>query len=357
VTQQDRTIDISRHGPVPRRVLVSARSIRPVLAYFSSLGHDVGRLLHDAGLDPVVLKDVESRLPHDTAIAIWDRVAAITGDSDVGLHVAEAITPGMFGAVEYVARTSPTLGAGFERLFRYHRVLHDVAETGLERVAGRAVLSHRLPLPGGAPRHVSDFVLAGWLLVGRTVTGLSWTPLEVRFPHRRPAHTAEYRRVFGAPITFEHTRSELVVSDDTLALPHVTADAALRPIVEAQASALLRSVRPDEGVADGVRRMLADELCDGDPTLERIAERLHMSARTLHRRLREQGTSFRHLVVDVRRGLAERYLREGDLAIGEIAFLLGFSEASAFHRAFKQWTGRPPLAFRQAAVHPSERQT
>jgi AraC-like DNA-binding protein len=78
-----------------------------------------------------------------------------------------------------------------------------------------------------------------------------------------------------------------------------------------------------------------------------------MSARTLHRRLTEQGTSFRRVVADVRRELAERYLHERKLAIGEIAFLLGFSEASALHRAFKRWTGHAPLAFRQAASRDS----
>ena len=97
-----------------------------------------------------------------------------------------------------------------------------------------------------------------------------------------------------------------------------------------------------------LRRLVAEELCGGRPTLEHLATRLHMSGRTLHRRLGEEGTTFRRVVADVRRELAERHLREQRLAIGEIGFLLGFSEASVFHRAFKRWTGWRPLAYRDA---------
>jgi len=97
-----------------------------------------------------------------------------------------------------------------------------------------------------------------------------------------------------------------------------------------------------------LRRLLGEELCGGDPTLEHMAARLHMSARTLHRRLEEEGTAFRHVVAEVRRETAERHLAERDLPIGEIGYLLGFSETSAFHRAFKRWTGWRPLAYRRA---------
>lgn len=110
-----------------------------------------------------------------------------------------------------------------------------------------------------------------------------------------------------------------------------------------------RQLPTGENIVDSIRRVLADDLCDGEPSLDRISTRLHMSARTLHRRLVEQGTTFRHVLADVRRELAERYLRERQLAIGEIGFLLGFSDTSAFHRAFKRWTGQAPLAFRHAS--------
>ena len=102
-----------------------------------------------------------------------------------------------------------------------------------------------------------------------------------------------------------------------------------------------------ETTADTVQRVLAEELSEGGPTLEHLAKRLRMSARTLHRRLAAEGTTFRSVVTKLRMELAERALREPHLPIGEIAFRLGFSEPSAFHRAFKRWTGWQPLAYRR----------
>src|SRR5262249_51637173 len=138
---------------------------------------------------------------------------------------------------------------------------------------------------------------------------------------------------------------------ETLEIPLLRADAALQAILEAQVMAVIEKLPRGEATTDAVRRYLAGGLGDGQPTLEQIAPRLHMSPRTLHRRLEEEGTSFRQVLSEVRRELAARHLSEGRLAIGEIAFLLGFSEPSAFHRAFKRWTGHAPLAWRELPPH------
>jgi len=113
---------------------------------------------------------------------------------------------------------------------------------------------------------------------------------------------------------------------------------------------MLQKLPKGEADTDAVRRCLAGDLCNGQPTLQQIAPRLHMSPRTLHRRLDDEGTSFRHVLTEVRRELAARHLTERRLGVSEIAFLLGFSEPSAFHRAFKRWTGHAPLAFRESAL-------
>ena len=332
--------------PVP--VSVSVRSVRPVLGYLTSRGYDTRQLLHDAGVDSANLRDAEARIPHVAAVAVWDAARDLTGDATIGIHVAEAIRPGIFGALEYALRTSPTLGRGIERLCRYHHVYHDVAEVALEVRGEHAALSHRLPLPGGAPRTVAEFILTGWLVVARQATGAECAPAEVRFPFPEPTDTSEHQRVFRAPLRFNHDRSELVWPRQTLDLPMLAADAMLQPIVEGQVRAQLESLPSGESATDAVRRSLAQELCDGEPTLERVATRLHMSARTLHRRLDDEGASFRRVLAEARRELAERHLSDSQLAVCEIAFLLGFSEPSAFRRAFKRWTGQQPAAFRQA---------
>jgi YesN/AraC family two-component response regulator len=135
-------------------------------------------------------------------------------------------------------------------------------------------------------------------------------------------------------------------------------DYLVKPIEPRRLAATVRRVlaqgfdaRPRSGLestTQRLERLMEEELRGGNPTLEHLAARLHMSPRTLHRRLGEEGTGFRRILARLRRALAARHLRETRLALGEIAFLLGFSEVSAFHRAFKRWTGCPPRAYRRA---------
>ena len=325
MTGQDRNPDRNRQGGKrpPGGVSVSIRSVQPVLMFLRARGYDGAALLREQGVDPEIFRDPEARLLHVAAVRLWEAAVQHTNDPNLGLHVAEAIRPGTFGALDYALRTSASLGAAFTRLSRYHRLLHDAARVELETHRDHAILSHRLPVPGGAPRPVSEFILAGWLVTSRQATGVDWVPIRACFPHRAPADTSEHHRVFGCPLKFGHSCSELVLSRKLLDLPLLKADPILQGIVETQVVALLAKLPKAEATTDAVRRLLAEELANGPPTLEQIAPRLRMSARTLHRRLDEEGTSFRRVLAEVRRELAARHLREPQLAVGEIAFLLG----------------------------------
>ena len=336
------------------KISLSIRSVQPILMYIAARGYDSTAFLKSNGVDPSIFQDPEARLPHGVAISLWTAAGRLTNDPNLGLHVAAGIRPGTYGVLDYAVRTCETLEEGLRRLALYHRFLHDVAETRLSEDRNRAMLSHHLPLPGGAPRPVSECVAAGWLLASRQATGLNFIPLEVRFPHRAPDDISEHEQLFGCKLQFGWERTELVFARELLNATLVKADPALQAILEAQLVDLIQKLPKAEATTDAVRRHLASELAKGQPTLEQIAPRLRMSSRTLRRHLDEEGTSFREILNDVRRELASRYLLEGRLAIGEIAFLLGFSEPSAFHRAFKQWTGHAPHAYRALQESPSQ---
>ena len=356
MTRADKNIDRNGHARLAARgkISLSIRSVQPILMYIASRGHDSGSFLKANGVDPLIFRDPEARLPHAVAISLWSAAGQLTNDPNLGLHVAAGIRPGIYGALDYAVRTCATLGEGLRRLALYHRFLHDVAETRLDVEGTRAILSHHLPLPGGAPRPVSECVAAGWLQASRQATGLNFIPLEVGFPHRAPDDISEHEELFGCKLQFGCERTELIFARELLDAPLVKADPALQAILEAQVVALIQKLPKGEATTDAVRRQLATELGKGQPTLEQIAPRLHMSSRTLRRHLDDEGTSFRQILMEVRRELALRHLMEGRLAIGEIAFLLGFSEPSAFQRAFKQWTGHAPHAYRTLQASPSQ---
>lgn len=324
---------------------------RLVVEALAALGTDVTALLGSVGIERSHLDDVDGRVSVSVDLALWAGALRLSGDECFGLHVAERVRPGAFDVLGYTLRTSATLGGAFERLVRYNHLLHDLAELRLTANGGDARLSLRL-LPEGTPRQQGEFSLAVFLLFSRQATGTNVVPRAVEFSHAAPADISEHRRIFQSPIRFERPATALVLPRQALDLPLEHADPGLCAVLERQLRELIARLPPDESVLARVRRLIATELCGGDPSVECVARQMHISPRTLHRRLREAETSYRAVVDDLRQDLAVRYLAEDRLAIAEAAYLLGFSEASAFHRSFKRWTGRTPADYRRDALHP-----
>lgn len=328
-------------------ITVSIRSVRPVIERLRGLGLDVGAVLAAAGIDPSAPDDAEARIPHVAALALWHEAAARSGDAAFGIHVAEEIRPGAFDVLDYAIRASATLGEGLERLVRYHRILHDAAVVGLRVQADSAWLEHVLPREMPVlPRQVAEFIVAAWLVVARQATALDFAPVEVTFRHESPADLAEHHRLFRAPIRFSRPANGFRFARGLLDTPLVKSDAGLCAVLEQHARELLGRVPAVTALSQRVRHLIAAGLSSGVSS-DAIARKMHMSRRTLHRQLAGEGTSFRKLVDELRRELAVRYLAERRMAIAEIAFLLGFSEASAFHRAFRRWSGRTPAEYRE----------
>ena len=270
MTGEARSIDRNRHtGTLPHagRASVSVRAVQPLVLYLKGRGHDAAAFLKAQGVDPTMFRDPEARLPHAAAVPLWPAAARLTNDPDLGLHVAEGVPPGNYGVLEYAVRTSENLGIGFQRLAQYTRFLHDIAEIKLTVQRDRAVLSHYVPVPGGLPRPISEYIVAAWLLTSRRATGVNWTPLQVKFPHAAPDNTSEHQRIFGCPPEFEYPRNELVFARDLLNIPMPKADATLEQILEAQVVAVIEKLPKGEATTDAVRRLLATELGEGQPTL------------------------------------------------------------------------------------------
>ena len=203
---------------------------------------------------------------------------------------------------------------------------------------------------GDACRHDCEMTLAIAVSFARRVTGVDWTPREVSFRHSRPQSVAEHERIFRSPVRFGRPSNELIFDSSLLALPMAKADAGLCAILDRHARELLAKSPRRGGLAERVRRLLGEALNGGDPRQEAVSQKLGISVRTLQRRLSEEGTSHQDLLDEVRSELSRRYLQESKLAICEVAYILGFSEPSAFHRAFRRWTGVTPKEFRRAQV-------
>jgi AraC-like DNA-binding protein len=173
--------------------------------------------------------------------------------------------------------------------------------------------------------------------------------MEVHFAHPEPASITEHLRVFGAPVLFGCPMTAFVIDRELLERQVPAADPRLYGILKRYLDRVLEEMPPEDDLIAAARRSIGELMRDGDPTLARVAKSLAMSPRTLERRLNERGLRFKALVADTRRRFAINYLRDPGHTLTEIAFLLGYSEVSAFNRAFKRWTGQSPMVYRRQA--------
>lgn len=325
---------------------LTVRAILPLSSGLRALGYDPGEILKPAGLDPKRMDNPDERIPSGMGAAIWDRAMEMTADENIGLRLAQHADLGSFDVHFYAMISSSTLREAFERICRYERLLHETNIVELEPHANRTTLRHRLPGGRPATRQSAEFIIAAWVRGGRVATGADWAPLEVHFAHPKPTDIRAHADLFHCPVFFSTGENALVLSASLLNTPCIKPDPALLAVLDRYATDRIKLSPRSASLADQVRARLAQSIAKGVPTGEDLASSLKMSVRTMNRMLALEGTSFRKLLEQLRHELSVQYLRDQRISISEVAFLVGFSELSAFHRAFKRWTGLTPAQFR-----------
>ncbi len=328
-----------------REASASVLLARLILATAAKAGIAPEHILSAAGITGSVLEDADARVPYSAIERAWDEAVRRTGDEAFALRAAENVTHDAFRVLEYLVRSSDTLRNAFQQIERYYRLVHDSVTVKLVEGGDEARFIY-----GGKPEQVpaqaADLALALAVLRGRALTGVSWAPREVRFRRPAPRDDSAWMKLFRSPVKFGQPENALVLDPATLHLPVTSADPTLRAILDRHAEELLARLPRVDDFVEQVRQRVTANLSGGEPDLEDIAAQLAVTPRTLQRRLKDHGTTYKVLLEELRRELATRYLRDQRMEISEVAFLLGFSEPSAFHRAFKRWTGVTPQAFR-----------
>ena len=327
----------------------AASTLRLVLRGLSDRHLDLAPFLAELGLTLDQVIEPDARIPGTLALRAWQRAAALTGDPAFGLRLAASISPMDFGALGYAMYSSATLGQSLHRLVTAFRLVSQLAR--LEVVERGAVVHVRLTVAPEDPelaRHPSECTLAR-LVLGARAAATAPVPIhEVAFRHAAPADDDLHRARFGVAPVFGRPHTEVCLPRAALALPVRSAAPATAAALDRHLRRLIAELPADETFVDRARRALAELLRSGAPSVEALAARLGVSPRTAQRRLADADTSFQGLLDEVRGELARRHVGDRQDSLGEIAFLLGFSEPSAFHRAFKRWTGMTPAAYRAA---------
>jgi AraC-like DNA-binding protein len=328
---------------MPQTGSISARMVVRVIDFAAARGLDPEALCRELGVSLLTLREHDARIPYALAERIGKRVLALTRDANLGLHLAHDVRDTQrFDAGVLLLMASPTLGVSFERMARYQEYWGDGARFALAPTrAGVAIRYQLQEALSDYQRHSDECAMAEIMLGARRLSEHDLVPVRVRFRHRAPADVSEHTRVFCVEPEFETRRCEIEFDRDTLALPLPNANETYRAFFQEHVERALARLPGKSGVASDVRAAARAALAGGDCTLAGTARALGISVRTMQRRLHADGTSFGALVDALRRELATEYLAQR-VPVQEIAFLLGYAEASAFHHAFKRWTGMTP---------------
>jgi AraC-like DNA-binding protein len=317
-----------------------------MLAGMRAVGLDVAAICAAAGLSEAALAARTVPLPLAELVPAWRAATRQFGRGTLGLHVGVAAPHGTL--LEYVAGASPTLRASLGQIARYiglasrnvRWVVGARESDGLTTFEEQAAYT-----PVVIPTQLSEFGVA--LTASRVRGWFDRAPREVWFRHPAQGPADEYQQVLGCPAYFERERTAIRYDDEALEAPGRGHDPQLFRILESHAERVLTETPATATFRERVRHEVVQRLREGEPGITTIAEALATSDRSLQRKLQAEGVSFRDVVDEARHKLALVYLDDQTLSMTDVACLLGYSEAAAFTRAFKRWTGQAPSQARR----------
>jgi AraC-like DNA-binding protein len=326
-------------GDRPREPSLSVLLIRPCLRLLRTLPD-----ASSANAGELEGLDADARVPVAQAYAWLEEAIRRTGDADLGLKAGRMTTDEDGGVLTYAILSAATVSDAIGIGARYMRLLNDTVDFRLELDGNHALVTlegHR-PLPRAVLDYQASIVHTGFIRALGAAPVIEWW-----FPFAEPPSLTEYALTFGeAGLRFGARCLGYRFDASYLSLPLPTADPALHTLVVRYADMLLAQLPSTREFSNQTRTIIMNELAFGSPSIERIAKRLRVSARTLRRRLEDEGTTFSDLLNDTRHRLALQYVARDGLRMTDVALLLGFADVATFYRAFKRWTGTTPRDYR-----------
>jgi AraC-like DNA-binding protein len=311
------------------------------------LGHEPGPIFDTAGLNPAQFTDPDFEIPYIDAGRLLASCEAVTGCPHFGLLVGERAGPSSLGVAGFMLRSAPDVGSALRSLVQ-NLDLHDQGGVVTLHVSGNVTqFSYAIILPGvAAADQIYDISMAIACNIMRGLCGKGWKPAEVLLSRRQPQNLAPYKHFFRAPLRFNAEQSAIVFPTRWLDHPIPSADALLHRHLEKEAAELHNLRNPDTDIVSSLQRLLRKSLVSRQCTVTDLARQLHIHERTLNRRLREEGTSFRRELDAIRYEMARHFLHESAMPVARVARALNYTDTSAFSRAFKRWTGITPAEWR-----------
>lgn len=309
-------------------------------------GIDSHQLLLEAAIEPDQLNDPEGRILVSKMSRLWTLAVAATGNEAFGLCVPQFVQPTSFHALGFSWMVSDTLREAWHRAQRYYQIVSNVLTIEIQEGPDESAFCY-VKIPGQTyAKEAIDAFSATMISMAMSVSAGQLRPLRVELEREPPGDPASFCKYFPCDIRFSagHNKIYFKNSDLDKSLPSANREIALKndEVVQNYLSRLLQ-----QSLTKQVTEKIITALTMGEPSQSLVADSLNMSSRNLQRKLKDEATSFRQLLDEVRKNLAQRYLTHSQQSIIEITYQLGFQDPSNFTRAFKRWFGMSPTAFRQ----------
>ncbi len=317
-----------------------------VLRAISAAGCDPQPMMEKAGISPMVLTDPEARVAIKSMTTLWRLAVAETGDEALGLRASFHLSNASLYALDTLIDSAPSLEQGWQHLLNFYQVLSTGIHLSLHPQGDGDFEIHIQTLAGEAPEGVDGCIVC----IIKGLLGRKQGEVEVlwvEMSRKEPADPAEFERILGCEVRFSQPVTRIILrSHVAINEPSMHANPQLESALQAVLSDYMQRMDKAQLVAQA-RREIMTQMTYGEPTLELVAEKLSMSGRTLQRKLVAEGSGYRVLVDEVRQTMAKQLVLTTELSFTDIAYRLGFRDASNFSRIFRRWMGVSPSEYRQ----------
>jgi AraC-like DNA-binding protein len=330
---------------------ISVSTISDVYHVLLKKGMSEEELAQKSGINREDVADLDARIPISKLKTVWDIAKDYTGLPEIGLHVGADIDPSRFSVVAQASFQCETMRDVLQVYARFFSIVNESARLNLIEEGEWATLEFTSLSPEWYSISEMERMVITALARCDYLTGRKLRTKCFNFQHAEPSYVDAYKNVCKGELKFSQEQTGIVFKKTALDLPVKHGNPYLLSVLTSYAEKLLNKVSSSSDIKSKVKSFIRNHLADdAELDVERAAKALHMSRHTLYRKLKKEDVSFQSLVEDVRQKEAERYLRENEVSVSEVAFLLGFSELSAFSRAFKRWTGESPAKYRAKAI-------
>jgi len=328
--------------------------IRDILYGAANRGASLGNLCDELSISTEELNDSEKFLDFERSYKAWEKAVEFTEDQLLGLHLGETSNPSIMGLIGHLMQSSPDLEKAFQTVCEYGKVATDMFTYSIQKKDDQVLLSYEpssqwMLISPNSARQAVEQAMAGTLHVFKVLSGKKIAPIFTRLTMAKPKSIEEYERVFQSPLEFNAPVAQLKFKASDLFQPVISYDKSLYVLFDKLLHEKSEALRHQLTFTDQVKKLITIEFKGQVPSVEVAASRMNMTGRSFQRRLQLEGKSYRTISSQLRKEFALRLLNTSNSKMEEIADVLGYSEASAFRRAFKTWTDAAPNKVRRAS--------